>query len=179
MDVCGSASAPVSSYAASNARSPSRLAACTRTPSEASAGSASATTPAPSQKPRSPSRRRSPRVGADLHVRAVVDDRVPSLAQSALSGLVEVEWNELISTEMNEIRAQAVAAGERIGAQLDVEVARGRPANLLLELSEGVDLLVIGSRDWGPAARLLLGSTGEALMHDAACAVLAVPRPSS
>jgi nucleotide-binding universal stress UspA family protein len=38
---------------------------------------------------------------------------------------------------------------------------------------------VIGSREWGPTARLLLGSTGEALMHDSACAVLAVPRPSS
>ena len=117
--------------------------------------------------------------GADLHVQAVVDDRLPLFARSALSGLVEFEWNEAISTEMDEIRTQAVAAGERIGAQLDVGVARGRPADVLLELSEHVDLLVIGSRGWGPTSRLLLGSTGEALMHDAACAVLAVPRPSS
>ena len=117
--------------------------------------------------------------GADLHVQAVVDDRLPLFARSTLSRLVEGEWNEVISTEMDEIRTRAVAAGERIGAQLDVGVARGRPANVLLELSEDVDLLVIGSRRWGPTARLLLGSTGEALMHDAACAVLAVPRPSS
>jgi nucleotide-binding universal stress UspA family protein len=117
--------------------------------------------------------------GAELHVQAVVDDRLPFFARSALRGLVELEWNDVISKEMDEIRAQAVTAGERIGAQLDVGVARGRPADVLLELSEDVDLLVIGSRDWGPAARLLLGSTGEALMHDAACAVLAVPRPST
>jgi len=117
--------------------------------------------------------------GAELHVQAVVDDRLPFFARSALRGLVELEWNDVISKEMDEIRAQAVAAGERIGAQLEVGVARGRPADVLLELSEDVDLLVIGSRDWGPAARLLLGSTGEALMHDAACAVLAVPRPSA
>ena len=117
--------------------------------------------------------------GAHLHVQAVVDDRLPLFARSALSGLVAVEWNDVVSTEMDDIRAQAVAAGERIGARLDVGVARGRPANVLLELSDHVDLLVIGSRDWGSAARLLLGSTGEALMHDAACAVLAVPRPSS
>jgi len=117
--------------------------------------------------------------GADLHVEAVVDDRVPLFARSALSGIIEAEWGEAISAEMEEIRAGAIAAGERIGAQLDVGVARGRPADVLLELSEDLDLLVIGSRNWGPAARVLLGSTGEALMHDAACAVLAVPRPSS
>ena len=117
--------------------------------------------------------------GADLHVRAVIDDRLPVFARSALSRLVEDEWNDAISAEMDELRARAVAAGERIKAQLDVQVARGRPADVLLELSEHVDLLVIGSRNWGPAARLLLGSTGEALMHDAACAVLAVPRPSN
>lgn len=116
--------------------------------------------------------------GADLHVQAVVDDRVTVFARSVLDGAVETEWDEAISTEMDEIRTRAVAAGERIGAQLDVGVARGRPANMLLELSEHVDLLVIGSRDWGPTARLLLGSTGEALMHDAASAILAVPRPS-
>ena len=117
--------------------------------------------------------------GADLHVQAVVDDRVPVFARSVLGGAVEVEWNEAIKAEMDEIRTRAVAAGERIGAQLDVGVARGRPADVLLDLSENVDLLVIGSREWGHTARLLLGSTGEALMHDAACAVLAVPRPSS
>ncbi|MBV8219056.1 MAG: universal stress protein, partial [Solirubrobacterales bacterium] len=115
---------------------------------------------------------------ADLHVQAVVDDRVPIFARSALSGLVEVEWDDAISTEMAEIRANAIAAGERIRARLDVGVARGRPADVLLELSKDLDLLVIGSRHWGPAARVLLGATGEALMHDAACPVLAVPRPT-
>jgi nucleotide-binding universal stress UspA family protein len=62
-------------------------------------------------------------------------------------------------------------------SQLDVDVALGRPADALLAFSEHVDLLVIGSPRWGTTARLLLGSTGEALMHDAACPVLAVPRP--
>jgi nucleotide-binding universal stress UspA family protein len=35
---------------------------------------------------------------------------------------------------------------------------------------------VVGSRRWGPVARLLLGSTGEALLHDARCSALIVPR---
>jgi nucleotide-binding universal stress UspA family protein len=57
-------------------------------------------------------------------------------------------------------------------------VVRGRPADALLALAAEVDLLVIGSRRWGSGQRVLLGSTGEALMHDAPCAVLAVPRPA-
>jgi hypothetical protein len=40
-------------------------------------------------------------------------------------------------------------------------------ADSLRELSGDVDLLVIGSRRWGPMARLLLGGTGEALVHGA------------
>jgi nucleotide-binding universal stress UspA family protein len=55
------------------------------------------------------------------------------------------------------------------------EVVRGRPADALLALAAEVDLLVIGSRRWGSVERLLLGSTGEALLHDAPCPVLAVP----
>lgn len=116
--------------------------------------------------------------GADLHVQAVVDDRIPVFARSVLGGIAEAEWNEAIKTEMDELRSRAVAVGKRVGGELDVGVARGRPADVLLDLSKNVDMLVIGSREWGPTERLLLGSTGEALMHDAACAVLAVPRPS-
>ena len=48
-----------------------------------------------------------------------------------------------------------------------------------MELGEQVDLLVIGSRRWGAAARVLVGSTGEAVLHDAGCAVLVVPRPGA
>ena len=115
--------------------------------------------------------------GAHLQVLAVVDDRLPLFGRSAMSRSVEDQWNEVIAGEMGDVRARTVAAGERIGALLDVGVARGRPADALLALSHDVDLLVIGSRRWGPTARLLLGSTGEVLMHDAACSMLAVPRP--
>ena len=53
----------------------------------------------------------------------------------------------------------------------------GRPADALLTFADEVDLTVVGSRRWGPAKRAPLGSTGEALMHDAACPVVAVARP--
>jgi nucleotide-binding universal stress UspA family protein len=117
------------------------------------------------------------RAGAELRVRAVVDDRVPVLLRSALRGLVATEWTNIIAEEQQRLHDQAVAAAAATGATANVEVLRGRPADALLALSGEVDLLVVGSRRWGPAARVLLGSTGEALLQDAACPVLAVPRP--
>lgn len=115
--------------------------------------------------------------GAELRVQTVVDDRLPGSAWSSLDDVLGLTWDEVIQAEMERIREQAVTAGQRTEARPDVAVTRGRPAGPLLAVSETVDLMVIGSRRWGPTARLLLGSTGEALMHDAACAVLAVPRP--
>jgi nucleotide-binding universal stress UspA family protein len=117
--------------------------------------------------------------GAELRLHAVVDDRLPAFARSALLRAIDRGWNEVIAQRMDDARHGARATARPTGAEFDVTVARGRPADALLALSERVDLIVIGSRRWGPAARLLLGSTGEALMHDAACSVLAVPRPTS
>ena len=116
---------------------------------------------------------------AELQVRAVVDDRVPVLLRSALGGLVSTEWRDAIEDETKRLHDQALAAAQQTGATVRTEVLCGRPADALLALSDEVDLLVIGSRRWGPAARVLLGSTGEALLHDAACPVLAVPRPAT
>jgi nucleotide-binding universal stress UspA family protein len=116
--------------------------------------------------------------GAKVQVQAIVDDRTPPFAHSGL-GLLDGGWDELVEAEMTRLGDQATAATSAIGAQVKVAVARGRPSDALLELSETVDLLVIGSRRWGPSARVLLGSTGEALMHGSACPVLAVPRPAA
>lgn len=114
--------------------------------------------------------------GAELHVCAVVDDRSPLMAIHSEANARA--WDDVIRQEVNRARGWAIAAAKRAEADTDARVLRGRPADALLALSERVDLLVIGSRRWGPATRLLLGSTGEAVMHDAACPVLAVPRPA-
>jgi nucleotide-binding universal stress UspA family protein len=115
--------------------------------------------------------------GADLQIRAVVDDRVPVLLRTALGGLIATKWHDVIAEEKQRLHDQSLAVGRQLGANASTEVLCGRPADALLSLSNDVDLLVIGSRRWGPAARVLLGGTGEALLHDAACPVLAVPRP--
>lgn len=56
----------------------------------------------------------------------------------------------------------------------------GTPATAIVEACEeaGVDLLVTGSRGYGPLGRVLLGSVSTQLAHKAPCPVLVVPRPA-
>lgn len=116
--------------------------------------------------------------GAQLTVRAVLDDRVPSLAWfDVFDGPLDESWEQLMGDELeslNEVCAGALAA---LGCPARLEVRRGRPATLLDQLSDDVDLLVLGSRRWGAVARVLLGGTGEALMHGARSSVMVVARP--
>jgi nucleotide-binding universal stress UspA family protein len=54
----------------------------------------------------------------------------------------------------------------------------GDPVHKLLEAAEiGVDLLVLGSRGFGPVMRLLIGSVSSRVIRGAACPVMVVPRP--
>lgn len=56
---------------------------------------------------------------------------------------------------------------------------RGDPVEKLLEAAEmGVDLLVLGSRGFGPVMRLLIGSVSSRVIRNAPCPVLVVPRPA-
>jgi nucleotide-binding universal stress UspA family protein len=114
---------------------------------------------------------------AELRVCAVVDDRLPAFVWSPASGAPVIpEWEQVMDLEAGSLLARVTEVAEATGASATTEVLRGRPADALLALASEVDLLAIGSRRWGPVARVLLGSTGEALMHDAPCSVLVVPR---
>jgi nucleotide-binding universal stress UspA family protein len=67
-----------------------------------------------------------------------------------------------------------------IGDRAPVEGRRldGSPAPVIAEAcEEGVDLLVVGSRRYGPAMRVLLGSVSSRLVNIAPCPVMVVPRP--
>ena len=116
--------------------------------------------------------------GAKLSVRGVVDDRLPGVGWPSLDRdqLMSMWW-ELTEPMVESLQTRAQAAADATGADVAVEVCRGRPADVLLKLGEQADLLVIGSRRWGAATRVVVGSTGEALLHDAGCPVLVVPRP--
>jgi nucleotide-binding universal stress UspA family protein len=56
------------------------------------------------------------------------------------------------------------------------EVTVGKASRMLASSSRDLDLLIVGSRAYGPLRRVVLGSTSTHLFRDAACPVLAVPR---
>ena len=56
------------------------------------------------------------------------------------------------------------------------DVAFGHPARELAHEGNHLDMLVMGSRGYGPARRLMLGSTSSRLVHEAPCPVLVLAR---
>ena len=77
----------------------------------------------------------------------------------------------------DKVIAEGVAAAG-VAVPVDGRRLDGPPAQALAEACEdGVDLLVAGSRGYGPMTRLLLGSVSSRLVAIAPCPVLVVPRP--
>jgi nucleotide-binding universal stress UspA family protein len=84
--------------------------------------------------------------------------------------------------------AYAAALGEQLAAELDaatrdlddldVDTAlrEGDPAAVLADQSVELDLLVVGSRRYGPLRRVLVGSVAAEIARSAACPVLVAPR---
>ncbi len=62
--------------------------------------------------------------------------------------------------------------------EIETETAllEGDPASRLAEQSERLDLLVVGSRGYGPLGRTLLGDVASPLTRTAGCPVIVVPR---
>ena len=61
----------------------------------------------------------------------------------------------------------------------DGRLLRGVPGRGLADVSEDFDLIVVGSRGYGPLRRTLLGSTSRSLFNGSSCSVLALPRGMS
>jgi nucleotide-binding universal stress UspA family protein len=52
----------------------------------------------------------------------------------------------------------------------------GDPEAVLAEQTKSVDLMIVGSRGYGPHRAVLLGSVSGRLVRDAACPVIVLPR---
>jgi nucleotide-binding universal stress UspA family protein len=70
-------------------------------------------------------------------------------------------------------------ANERLGLLdgVDGSVAVGVPSEALAAFGTEVDLLVVGSRSYGPVRRMMLGSTSVHLAHGTLCPLLVLRRP--
>jgi len=87
-------------------------------------------------------------------------------------------YTPAIAPEAGPIVTRAVkGVDERLAAT--GRALAGTPGATIAEACEevGADLLVAGSRGYGPVMRVLIGSVSTQLMHRAPCPVLVVPRP--
>jgi nucleotide-binding universal stress UspA family protein len=113
--------------------------------------------------------------GAQLRILSVVATAVPAAQPAAF----EQEWVDRAEQSGQEMVDGARQTTEELGVESSGEIAVGSPVEELVGLSASVDLLVVGSRGFGPVRRLLLGSTSDRLVREAESPVLAVPRPES
>jgi nucleotide-binding universal stress UspA family protein len=115
-------------------------------------------------------------VGASMRVIAGAGLE-PALAGYAFSSpsLGEIEEEIYADTEQTLTRV-CDELGEDDAIAVEHETIRGDPASVLVEASTDLDLLVLGSRAYGPLRHALLGSVSAKAMREAHCPVLVVPR---
>lgn len=82
--------------------------------------------------------------------------------------------------EQNRLHAQQTLekAVAELGVPATPEIVDASPGAALEELSKHVGLILAGSRGWGAARRVVLGSTTDHLAHRASCPVIVVPGPA-
>jgi nucleotide-binding universal stress UspA family protein len=99
----------------------------------------------------------------------------PALASYAFSSpaLPEIEKRMYAETKANLERVTAELDGD---VPIRRETISGDPAGVLIERSESLDLLLLGSRAYGPVRHALLGSVSGSVMRRAHCPVLVIPR---
>ena len=73
-------------------------------------------------------------------------------------------------------RANELRDLTRQRAQAEATLEWGDAAPLLVGMSRGLDLLVLGSRARGPVGRTVLGSVSNDVLHHAECPVVVLPR---
>jgi nucleotide-binding universal stress UspA family protein len=115
--------------------------------------------------------------GAQLNAVGVVDDRLPATIAPAGMAIELVQWDELVGAHREQTQQLLAEVVERAPG-LATELRIGEPAEELAAAAADADLLVLGSRRWGPLSRLVVGSTGEELVRGAPCSLLLVPRPA-
>ncbi|MEA2286896.1 MAG: hypothetical protein QOJ21_2939 [Solirubrobacteraceae bacterium] len=90
--------------------------------------------------------------------------------------LADTDW---LAHERNEAAAQIHEALEQTDVEASGDVIVGLAAEALTDLSHRVDLLVVGSRAWGPVRRLFLGSTAADVLRGSGCPVVVLPRSAA
>jgi nucleotide-binding universal stress UspA family protein len=114
------------------------------------------------------------RVGGELRI-IWAAHLVGRALPAAFTGYMKPDYFDEVRREVEQ-RLSEVAATVRDDLFVRAEIASGETVDALLRGSEHLDLLVLGSRGYGPLKRVLLGSVTRAVVKDSPCPVLIVPR---
>jgi nucleotide-binding universal stress UspA family protein len=90
-------------------------------------------------------------------------------------------WEAFGAGWVEMIEALEHAANDRLRSLdgVDGRVVVGLPGDALTAFTDEVDLLVVGSRSYGPLRRLMFGSTSAHLARTARCPLLVLPRSAT
>jgi nucleotide-binding universal stress UspA family protein len=112
--------------------------------------------------------------GAELHAATAIEPLPWSTTD--LEPPIDIAVHLQRQREEEEITVRS--ALDRVGAVVPsrIEVLVDPPVIALEQFSKDVDLLVCGSRGYGPLGSVLLGGVSRRLVHRAACPVVVVPR---
>lgn len=112
--------------------------------------------------------------GADLRVLTVVK---PGLSADASAG----PTRDTVERSRAHVEATLTDAIADLAhdVKADGEVMVDDPADALVSVSRNVDLLVMGSRGYGPGLAVLLGGVSRRITMAAGCPVLVIPRGST
>ncbi len=114
--------------------------------------------------------------GARLGLVAVLDPRVfADYSAYAAAGYESASLKEGLREHLEQLIEQKLAALPA-GVEAAGEVIEGDPPAALAEAAAEADLLVLGSRGYGPLRSVLLGSVSSPLVREAPCAVMVAPR---
>jgi nucleotide-binding universal stress UspA family protein len=122
------------------------------------------------------------RAGATLRAITVVQVSVAWYAETEAK--IGVRPPKSIEQVEGEHRVLAERALRRVVAELgddvpvEVDAFIGDPADILVGVSEHLDLLVMGSRGYGPLRAVLLGGVSRRVAAQAHCPVVVLPRPA-
>lgn len=114
------------------------------------------------------------RTSARLRVLSVYEPTLPA-SLTLGGGLPTASINEVLRRQVDEELAQTMSA---LDADIDATgtLLDGDARELLAGESSGLDLLVVGSRGYGPLRAVLLGSVSSALVRSAQSPLVVVPR---
>ncbi len=114
-------------------------------------------------------------VGARLRVIFVLQPPTPGGAGLAY----DRDWHDEAQTARERAQSEVDELVAELGDIAAGEVVVGDPVRELSYAANDLDLLVTGSRNYGPVRRVMLGSTSSKLVHQAPCPVLVLTRGAS